>query len=380
MASSPPALASPLFPLLYLVWEDGYLGPRELEALVRVVTASDIPMDALGRWVDPDRPPTSAELTAIASAVRAGVEPECGRDLVCVSRSVAQRAGVEFSDSLATALAQAEVTLGGEHADAFADLFPPPSGVNSWGEPPHGDPDTRAALEKLFRRPFVDDRRATAELLAELAPEREFGISTEDARARTTRWLRAVAEAGLGRIAFAETDPSGAVGRFISVFETIALFDLALAIKAGVQFGLFGGSIAFLGNADQRARYLPGVTSMQLPGCFAMTERGHGSNVRDLETTATYEHNSQTLVVNTPHDHARKEWIGNAARDGKMATVFARLIVDGEDHGVHAVLVPIRSENGATAAGVRIRDCGEKMGLHGVDNGMLWFDNVRVPV
>ncbi len=31
-----------------------------------------------------------------------------------------------------------------------------------------------------------------------------------------------------------------------------------------------------------------------------------------------------------------------------MAAVFARLVVDGEDRGVHCVLVPIRDTDGAT--------------------------------
>ena len=375
-----PPQAHALLPLLYIVWEDGYLGARELEALTRVINASGVPMELLRRWVDPDSPPPAAALASLASAARAAVAPNCERELVCVSRSLAEQAGVEVSDGLAKALTQAAVTLGGTHADAFADLFPPPSGVASWGEPPRGNESAVAALQALFTEPYPEERQRAAEFLVHLAPERTLGISTEDARARTTRWVEALADAGLPHVAFAETADGGEVGRFIAVFETLALFDLSLTVKAGVQFGLFGGSIAFLGNAEQRAKYLPDVAAMRLPGCFAMTERGHGSNVRDLETTATYDHATRSIVVNTPSDHARKEWIGNAARDGKMATVFARLIVDDEDHGVHAVLVPIRRDDGAAMPGVRIRDCGEKMGLHGVDNGMLWFDQVRVPV
>ena len=61
-------------------------------------------------------------------------------------------------------------------------------------------------------------------------------------------------------------------------------------------------------------------------------------------------------------------WIGNAAEDGRMASVFARLKVpasDGsgamDDHGVHAFLVPLRDESGSPAAGVEIRDCGYKV-------------------
>jgi acyl-CoA oxidase len=59
--------------------------------------------------------------------------------------------------------------------------------------------------------------------------------------------------------------------------------------------------------------------------------------------------------------------------------VFAQLMVDGECHGVHVLVVPIRDHRGKLCDGVRIEDCGEKMGLNGVDNGRLWFDHVRVP-
>ena len=110
-----------------------------------------------------------------------------------------------------------------------------------------------------------------------------------------------------------------------------------------------------------------------------MTEWDHGSNVRELETTACYNPAAGEFVINTPHDGARKEWIGNAAAHGRMATVFAQLQTDGKEYGVHAFLVPIRTEDGTPMPRVRIEDCGEKMGLNGVDNGRLWFDHVRIP-
>jgi acyl-CoA oxidase len=117
--------------------------------------------------------------------------------------------------------------------------------------------------------------------------------------------------------------------------------------------------------------------SLALPGCFAMTESGHGSDVQHLRTTATYEDGE--FVVNTPDDDARKDYIGNAARDGRLAVVFAQLVVGDRQHGVHAFLVPIRDEEGRPMPGVRIEDCGAKAGLNGVDNGRLWFADVRVP-
>ena len=62
-----------------------------------------------------------------------------------------------------------------------------------------------------------------------------------------------------------------------------------------------------------------------------------------------------------------------------MASVFAQLIVGEDNHGVHAVLVPLRNKKGELKPGVTTEDCGYKMGLNGVDNGRIWFDQVRVP-
>ncbi|TME20499.1 MAG: acyl-CoA oxidase, partial [Chloroflexi bacterium] len=161
--------------------------------------------------------------------------------------------------------------------------------------------------------------------------------------------------------------------------ETIALVDLSLLVKVGVQYGLFGGVIRRLGTEQHRQRYLRAAMTMDLPGCFAMTETGHGSDVQSIRTTATYEPARQEFIIDTPDDNARKDYIGNAARDGRMAAVFAQLLTGGQGRGVHVFLVPIRDERGRAYRGVRIEDCGEKGGLNGVDNGRLWFDQVRVP-
>ncbi len=59
--------------------------------------------------------------------------------------------------------------------------------------------------------------------------------------------------------------------------------------------------------------------------------------------------------------------------------MFCQLVVGGQERGVHALVVPIRDEKGKPAEGVRIEDIGPKLGLDGVDNGRLWFDQVRVP-
>lgn len=163
--------------------------------------------------------------------------------------------------------------------------------------------------------------------------------------------------------------------------EGLAWVDGSLAIKSGVQWGLWGGALDQLGT-ERHLEWVKKAASLELPGCFAMTERGHGSDVQSLETTATFDQETNEFVINTPSDSAVKNYIGNAAKDGRAAVVFTQLITpdsDGRSHGVHAIIVPIRDEEGNELPGVTLGDHGHKGGLVGVDNGTLRFDNVRVP-
>ncbi|MER7010431.1 acyl-CoA dehydrogenase [Saccharopolyspora sp. NPDC000359] len=218
-------------------------------------------------------------------------------------------------------------------------------------------------------------REALADV--DLAPADD--LDTESHRAHTLEQLRQLAKTGVPALGFpTEHGGSGDTGGSVVSLEMLP-GNLSLMVKSGVQWGLFGGAVVALGTERHHERYLRDIISLELPGCFAMTETGHGSDVQNLRTTATYDPESQEFVVHTPHESARKEYIGNAARDGRMAVVFAQLITGGEGHGVHALLVPIRDDNGNPLPGVQITDCGRKAGLNGVDNGRIVFDQVRVP-
>jgi acyl-CoA oxidase len=134
-----------------------------------------------------------------------------------------------------------------------------------------------------------------------------------------------------------------------------------------------------LGTERHHCSYLPRIASVDLPGCFAMSESGHGSDVRSIRTQARFDAAAQEFVLHTPDDDARKDWIGNAAWHGRVAVVFSQLDVAGEAKGVHAFVVPLRDEQDNLLEGVEIEDCGDKMGLQGVDNGRIRFSAVRVP-
>jgi acyl-CoA oxidase len=237
------------------------------------------------------------------------------------------------------------------------------------------------ALRRFLDGPNRDVREHTRAVLCrpEFAKP-ETPPETAAYRERVSEWARVLASTGGPSLLFpAEFGGLDRVGGAIASFETLAHSDLSLLVKCGVQFGLFGGAVLHLGTRTHHERYLAAIASLELAGCFAMTETGHGSNVQRVETTATYDAEAGEFVVSTPHPAARKDYIGNAARDGRLAVVFAQLRVGGTEHGVHALLVPIRDPDGSVCPGVEIEDCGEKLGLGGVDNGRISFADVRVP-
>ncbi len=242
--------------------------------------------------------------------------------------------------------------------------------------PPVDVPGLRALLDGSQHgvRDFVRQR------LSEPSFAYRFGLPSGEYREQVLAWLRALAADGLGALGVpAEHGGRGDARAFMAAFETLAYHDLSLTIKFGVQFGLFQGSVQLLGTDWHHRTFLPGISRGEILGAFAMSELGSGSNVRDLETTATYDPATEEFEIHTPHPGAHKEWIGNVAAHGRMATVFAQLVTRGEHHGVHAFLVRIREEDGSPAPGVTIGDTGLKEGLNGVDNGRLWFDRVRIP-
>src|ERR1700756_1430167 len=209
--------------------------------------------------------------------------------------------------------------------------------------------------------------------------------NTVIARARAMEQLKIVAATGAAEDGFRkEHGGTGDVGAAVTTIEMLAMSDLSLMVKAGVQWGLFGGAIETLGTERHHQAYVQKIIDLDLLGFFAVTEAGHGSYVQSLETTATYDGQSGEFVIHSPTKTSRKDYIGGAAETARMAAVFAQLITAGPGqeptcHGVHCFVVPIRDDKGNDLPGVTTSDCDYKGGLPGVDNGRIMFDHVRIP-
>lgn len=239
----------------------------------------------------------------------------------------------------------------------------------------------RFVLDGRWRavRDTVREQSNRADLLPD--PSRTL----DEARARILEVMRELSSQGFASAGFAaDHGGTGDVGASITAIEMLGYADLSLMVKAGVQWGLFGGAVENLGTERHHQRYVTDIIDLDLLGCFAMTETGHGSNVQSLETTATYDAETTEFVIHSPTPSARKDYIGGAAEHARVAAVFAQLITAGpgeepESHGVHCFVVPIRDDDGDDLPGVTTSDCGYKGGLAAVDNGRIMFDNVRVP-
>ena len=132
----------------------------------------------------------------------------------------------------------------------------------------------------------------------------------------------------------------------------------------GVHSGLAAGSIAMLGSEEQKARWLPGMMTMDKIGAFALTEPARGSNAVDLQTTARKDGDDYIL-------NGGKRWIGNASI-ADLLIIWARDDEDGS-FGGYVIEQPNEIE------GVIIEDLQGKIGKRAVLNANITLNNVRVP-
>lgn len=239
--------------------------------------------------------------------------------------------------------------------------------------------NTQELSEKLLGS-WPDARRAARRLAARPEFHRIEGQTLTEHRDTVFAQLKLLVENGQVHRAFPkELGGMADNGGNIAGFEELVTADPSLQIKSGVQWGLFGAAVLHLGTKEHHEKFLPGIMNLDVPGAFAMTEIGHGSDVASIATTATYDTETEEFVIHTPFRAAWKDYLGNAGVHGKAAVLFAQLITDGVNHGVHCFYVPIRDDDGNFLPGVGGEDDGIKGGLNGIDNGRLHFTHVRIP-
>jgi acyl-CoA oxidase len=134
------------------------------------------------------------------------------------------------------------------------------------------------------------------------------------------------------------------------------------------------------GTPEQHKIFLEKAENYEYIGCYAQTELGHGSNVRGLETTATWNPEDKTFTMHSPHLTSSKWWIGSLGKMANHAVVMAQLIIDGKRYGPHPFVVQIRDlKTHEPLENIHVGDIGPKFGYNTMDNGFLLFNKVKIP-
>lgn len=365
-------------PFFYVIWSDDLVSASEInvveKAIERDESLTEDDSKTLNSWLDVKHPPADTELkrwkqTLSNSKVKL-VESDTyplatfSQNVVCHYKEVCP-----FNESLK----HIEVNLGIQpnHYNHLFDVEVVHAATSDFYDASELDIILKGKQAKV-----VDTFRS---VIADPIFKWDIHRNKEEFRQVVLNQVEFLADKGYGAMAYPEAyGGTENMEGYAAIFENMMYVDGSLAIKFGVQFGLFGGSIQKLGTKKHHDKYLTQTGQAKLLGCFAMTETGHGSNVRGVKTTATYDKKTDSLIIHTPGANDNKEYIGNALHS-KMASVFAQLIVDGKNEGVHAILVPVRNEKHELLPGVTIEDNGYKLGLNGIDNGKIWFHQVSVP-
>lgn len=373
----PPGILQYL-PFFFVIWSDDLLSTSEIAVVKRTIeedqNLTETERETLHSWLNREKPPKANEIKSWQRSIsNSGIKliESDAHPLTSFSRKLISTydADANFNEGLTSI----EINLGIQpnHYHHLFQVEVVSKRTSDYYQP--------QKIDNILKGGYSEEIDSFRNFLNDPIYKWSIINNKEAFRQNVLSQLQHLSKHGYGAIAYPEVyGGKNDMPLYAHIFENLLYADGSLTVKFGVQFGLFGGSIQKLGTQTHHDRYLKDIGEGQLLGCFAMTETGHGSNVRGINTTATYNLERDSITIHTPGKDDNKEYIGNALH-GSMATVFAQLIVQGKNHGVHAILVPIRDRQNKLMPGIHIEDNGYKLGLNGVDNGKIWFNQVEVP-
>ncbi|KAK0142698.1 Peroxisomal acyl-coenzyme A oxidase 1 [Merluccius polli] len=147
-----------------------------------------------------------------------------------------------------------------------------------------------------------------------------------------------------------------------------------------IHLAMFLPTLLNQATPEQMDRYFTAAWDLEIIGTYAQTEMGHGTHLRGLETTATYDPVTQEFIMHSPTVTSIKWWPGGLGKTSNHAIVLAQLYTQGKCHGLNAFIVPLRSMGThMPLPGIVIGDIGPKFGFDAIDNGYLKLEHVRIP-
>jgi glutaryl-CoA dehydrogenase (non-decarboxylating) len=149
------------------------------------------------------------------------------------------------------------------------------------------------------------------------------------------------------------------------VSEEIARASSSLRVSINMQAAGPAYGLLLYGTDEQKRRYIPGLVSGELIGCFAITEPDAASDIMAMKCTATAE--GDHYVFN-----GEKSWISNA-QYADLSLVYAMTDKSKGSKGMSSFMVELKNNPGITATAL------DKMGTRSSPTGMISFMDAKVP-
>ena len=172
----------------------------------------------------------------------------------------------------------------------------------------------------------------------------------------------------LGLLGISTPEELGGLGMSFNTSMLIADI-IGVAGSFGTTFGAHTGigtlPILYYGNEEQKKKYIPGLSTGELIGCYCLTEPGAGSDANAGKTNAKLSDDEKNYIIN-----GQKIWISNGGFADIMV-VFAKI---GDDKNHSAFIVESKSK-GITMGAEEV-----KLGIKGSSTRQIFYENVEVPV
>ncbi|KAF1999234.1 acyl-CoA oxidase [Amniculicola lignicola CBS 123094] len=221
---------------------------------------------------------------------------------------------------------------------------------------------------------IVKDRRAAFERVETILGTRDTSVlpsnyaytSREDLYMQGLTWGKAAIEDSIQyqHPFFDNSTPQNSLANSSPFGMTRAMVELGIQLCA---------------SEEQKRQWLPLFRTGKMIGAYCQTELGHGTFVRGLETTATWDPDTDEFVIHSPTLSSTKFWPGALGFSCTHALVMAQLVVQSKTYGPHLFMVQLRSlEDGTPLPGITLGDIGPKMSYNTTCNGFATFDQVHI--
>ncbi|MEV4733202.1 acyl-CoA dehydrogenase family protein [Saccharopolyspora sp. NPDC049426] len=213
---------------------------------------------------------------------------------------------------------------------------------------------------------LADDQRAIRDAALEFAQDQlaPHAVEWDQDKYFPVETLRAAGELGIGGVYVDEAFGGSGLSRFDSVliFEALASGDPSIAAYISIH-NMCAGMIDRFGSDAQRARWLPGLCSMERLASYCLTEPGAGSDAAALQTRAVRDGDDYVLT-------GVKQFISG----GGSSDVYVVMARTGEPghKGISTFVVE------AGAEGLSFGANEKKMGWNAQPTRQVIFDGVRV--